>query len=204
MFIVVGLGNPGREYEQTRHNIGFITINALAEKYGVKIDHLKFNALTASAMIGTEKVLFMKPQTYMNNSGEAVGEAARFYKVPPENILVISDDINFEPGFMRIRRKGSAGGHNGLKSIINHLGSEDFPRIKMGVGAKVHPDEDLADHVLGKFNREDIDTMNDTIKKAVHASELIVSGDFDEAMNLYNTKKKKNTEEEETLEVSAE
>lgn len=190
MFIIVGLGNPGREYEQTRHNIGFIAINAVAENHGVKIDHLKFNALTATCMIGTEKVLLMKPQTYMNLSGEAVGEAARFYKVPPENILVISDDVNLAPGTLRIRRKGSAGGHNGLKSIISHLGSDGFPRIKIGVGDKVHPDEDLADHVLGKFAREDIDLMNETIKKAAAAADLIVQGETAEAMNLYNTKNK--------------
>ncbi|MBQ0135695.1 MAG: aminoacyl-tRNA hydrolase [Oscillospiraceae bacterium] len=198
MFIVVGLGNPGREYEQTRHNIGFLAINALAEAHGVKIDHLKFNALTATTVIGTEKVLLMKPQTYMNNSGEAVGEAARFYKVPPENILVISDDVTLEPGTLRIRRKGSAGGHNGLKSIINHLSSDGFPRIKIGVGDRVHPNEDLADHVLGKFAREDIDLMNETIKKAVAAADLIVKGETAEAMNLYNTKKKKNKENEDT------
>lgn len=198
MFIVVGLGNPGREYEQTRHNIGFIAINALAEAHGVKIDHLKFNALTATTVIGTEKVLLMKPQTYMNNSGEAVGEAARFYKVPPENILVISDDVTLEPGTLRIRRKGSAGGHNGLKSIINHLSSDGFPRIKIGVGDRVHPNEDLADHVLGKFAREDIDLMNETIKKAVAAADLIVKGETAEAMNLYNTKKKKIKENEDT------
>lgn len=193
MFIIVGLGNPGREYEQTRHNIGFIAINAVAENHGVKIDHLKFNALTATCMIGTEKVLLMKPQTYMNLSGEAVGEAARFYKVPPENILVISDDVNLAPGTLRIRRKGSAGGHNGLKSIISHLGSDGFPRIKIGVGDKVHPDEDLADHVLGKFAREDIDLMNETIKKAAVAADLIVQGETAEAMNLYNTKNKLKT-----------
>lgn len=193
MFIIVGLGNPGREYEQTRHNIGFIAINAVAENHGVKIDHLKFNALTATCMIGTEKVLLMKPQTYMNLSGEAVGEAARFYKVPPENILVISDDVNLAPGTLRIRRKGSAGGHNGLKSIISHLGSDGFPRIKIGVGDKVHPDEDLADHVLGKFAREDIDLMNETIKKAAAAADLIVQGETAEAMNLYNKKNKLKT-----------
>lgn len=201
MFIIVGLGNPGREYEQTRHNIGFITINAVAENHGVKIDHLKFNALTATTMIGTEKCLLMKPQTFMNNSGEAVGEAARFYKVPPENIIVISDDISLDVGTIRIRRKGTAGGHNGLKSIISHLGSDAFPRIKIGVGERVHPDEDLADHVLGKFDRADVDLMNETIKKAAKAVDLMVAGDVDEAMNLYNTKKKKKTEEDEDTPV---
>lgn len=204
MFIIVGLGNPGREYEQTRHNIGFITINAVAEAHGVKIDHLKFKSLTATCMIGTEKVLLMKPQTYMNLSGEAVGEAARFYKVPPENIIIISDDIDLDVGTLRIRRKGSDGGHNGLKSIISHLGSDGFPRIKIGVGAKAYPDEDLVDHVLGKFNREDIDLMNETIKKAAAAVDLIVQGEIDEAMNLYNKKKKKKISEEEVEETESE
>ncbi|MBQ3897377.1 MAG: aminoacyl-tRNA hydrolase, partial [Clostridia bacterium] len=149
MFIIAGLGNPGREYEQTRHNIGFIAANAIAEAHGVKIDRLKFKALTATCVIGTEKVLLMKPQTFMNNSGEAIGEAARFYKVPPENILIIADDISLPPGTLRIRRKGTAGGHNGLKSIINHLDSTEFPRIKIGVGDRENPDEELMDYVLG-------------------------------------------------------
>lgn len=197
MFIVVGLGNPGQQYEQTRHNIGFITINAVAENHGVKIDHEKWNALTAECRIGTEKVLLMKPLTFMNNSGEAVGEAARFYKVPPENVLIISDDISLKPGTVRIRRNGSAGGHNGLKSIISHLGSDNFPRIKLGVGERVHPDEDLADHVLGKFDKDDVPLMNEAIKKAAASVDLIVKGDIDGAMNLYNTRKKTEDSEEE-------
>ena len=195
MFIIAGLGNPGREYEQTRHNIGFIAANAIAEAHGVKIDRLKFKALTATCVIGTEKVLLMKPQTFMNNSGEAIGEAARFYKVPPENILIIVDDISLPPGTLRIRRKGTAGGHNGLKSIINHLDSTEFPRIKIGVGDRENPDEELMDYVLGKFPREDIDLMNETIRKAAAAADLIVQGETSEAMNLYNTKKKRPVEE---------
>ncbi len=195
MFIIAGLGNPGREYEQTRHNIGFIAANAIAEAHGVKIDRLKFKALTATCVIGTEKVLLMKPQTFMNNSGEAIGEAARFYKVPPENILIIADDISLPPGTLRIRRKGTAGGHNGLKSIINHLDSTEFPRIKIGVGDRENPDEELMDYVLGKFPREDIDLMNETIRKAAAAADLIVQGETSEAMNLYNTKKKRFVEE---------
>lgn len=195
MFIIAGLGNPGREYEQTRHNIGFIAANAIAEAHGVKIDRLKFKSLTATCTIGTEKVLLMKPQTFMNNSGEAIGEAARFYKVPPENILVIADDISLPPGTLRIRRKGTAGGHNGLKSIISHLDSTEFPRIKIGVGDRDNPDEELMDYVLGKFPREDIDLMNETIRKAAAAADLIVQGQTSEAMNLYNTKKKKAVEE---------
>ncbi|MCR4746985.1 MAG: aminoacyl-tRNA hydrolase [Clostridiales bacterium] len=195
MFIIAGLGNPGREYEQTRHNIGFIAANAIAEAHGVKIDRLKFKALTATCVIGNEKVLLMKPQTFMNNSGEAIGEAARFYKVPPENILIIADDISLPPGTLRIRRKGTAGGHNGLKSIINHLDSTEFPRIKIGVGDRENPDEELMDYVLGKFPREDIDLMNETIRKAAAAADLIVQGETSEAMNLYNTKKKRFVEE---------
>lgn len=201
MYIIAGLGNPGRDYEQTRHNIGFITANAIAEAHGVKCDHLKFNALTAKFTVGTEKVLLMKPQTFMNNSGEAIGAAARFYKVPPENILVIADDISLPPGTLRIRRKGTAGGHNGLKSIISHLDSTDFPRIKIGVGDRDNPDEELMDYVLGKFPREDIDLMNETIRKAAAAAELIVQGEIAEAMNLYNTRRKKKTEDDEDTPV---
>ena len=129
MYIIAGLGNPGPDYEKTRHNIGFLTANAIAADLGVKIDRLKFKSLTANAVIAGEKCLLMKPQTFMNNSGEAIGEAARFFKVPPENVIVISDDISLPPGTIRIRRKGSAGGHNGLKSIIAHLGSDNFPRV---------------------------------------------------------------------------
>ncbi|NLL63097.1 MAG: aminoacyl-tRNA hydrolase [Ruminococcaceae bacterium] len=186
MFIIAGLGNPGPDYEKTRHNIGFITANALAEDCGTKVDYLKFGALTVQVVIGGEKCLIMKPQTYMNNSGEAVGRAARFYKVPPENVIIISDDVSLKPGLLRIRRQGSAGGHNGLKSIIAHLGSENFPRIKIGVGDRDNPEIDLADHVLGKFLKEDISLMNEAIKSAVEATKLIIEGQIDEAMNKYN------------------
>lgn len=186
MYIVAGLGNPGPEYEKTRHNIGFLTVNALAADLGVRIDRLKFKALTANTVIAGEKCLLMKPQTFMNNSGEAIGEAARFFKVPPENVIIISDDISLEPGKIRIRRKGSAGGHNGLKSIIAHLGSDNFPRVKVGVGERKNPESDLADFVLGTFSKEDIPAMNDAILSAVDAVELIVAGKTDEAMNRYN------------------
>lgn len=186
MYIIAGLGNPGPDYEKTRHNIGFLTANALAADLGVRIDRLKFKALTANAVICGEKCLLMKPQTFMNNSGEAIGEAARFYKVPPQNVIIISDDISLQPGTIRIRRKGSAGGHNGLKSIISHLGSEDFPRVKVGVGERKNRDSDLADFVLGTFPKDDIPLMNDAILNAVDAIELIVSGKTDEAMNKYN------------------
>ena len=186
MYIIAGLGNPGPDYEKTRHNIGFLTANAIAADLGGKIDRLKFRSLTANAVIAGEKCLLMKPQTFMNNSGEAIGEAARFFKVPPENIIVISDDISLPPGTIRIRRKGSAGGHNGLKSIIAHLGSDNFPRVKVGVGERKNPDSDLANHVLGTFSKEDVKVMNEAILDAVDAVELIVSGKTDEAMNRYN------------------
>ncbi len=186
MYIIAGLGNPGPDYEKTRHNIGFLTANAIAADLGVKIDRLKFRSLTATAVIAGEKCLLMKPQTFMNNSGEAIGEAARFFKVPPENVIVISDDISLPPGTIRIRRKGSAGGHNGLKSIIAHLGSDNFPRVKVGVGERKNLDSDLADYVLGTFSKEDAKVMNEAILDAVDAVELIVSGKTDEAMNRYN------------------
>ena len=134
--ILVGLGNPGLEYERTRHNVGFVSIDYIAEKLGARIDRLKFHALVGEATVGESRVLLMKPTTYMNNSGVAVQEAAAFYKISPERVIVLHDEISFEPGKIRLRRKGSAGGHNGLKSIIAHLGSEDFPRIKIGVGQK--------------------------------------------------------------------
>ena len=137
-WIVVGLGNPGEEYRNTRHNAGFLTIDALADQLGVHIDRMKFHALTAEANIGDARVLLLKPMTYMNESGVAVGEAASFYKIPSDHILVISDDISLSPGKLRLRKKGSAGGQKGLKSIIEHLGTEDFPRLRMGVGAKPH------------------------------------------------------------------
>lgn len=186
MYLLVGLGNPDSKYENTRHNAGFITIDHIADTYGVKIDRLKFHSLTAECRIGSERCLLMKPQTYMNNSGEAVGEAARFYKIPPENVLVISDDISLEPGRLRIRRKGSAGGHNGLKSIIAHLGSDGFPRVRVGVGDRENPDYSLADFVLGKFTKEETKLLQEAVNNAQKAAEYIVSGHIDKAMNDYN------------------
>ena len=147
-FIIVGLGNPGKQYELTRHNAGFLFADLLADKNGVKINKIQFKAVTASLTLGGVKCLLMKPQTFMNNSGEAVRQAASFYKIPPERILVVFDDISLPCGRLRIRRKGSDGGHNGIKSIIYHLNSDAFPRVKLGVGEKPHPDYDLADWVL--------------------------------------------------------
>lgn len=185
-WLIVGLGNPGAKYETTRHNAGFLFVTLLEDKLGFKAKKLKFHALTGDTYIGTHRVLVMKPQTMMNNSGEAVAECAAFYKIPPEKIIVVFDDISLEPGKLRIRRKGSAGGHNGIKSIISHLSSEEFPRIKIGVGAKPHPDYDLADWVLGNFPKEDIPKMREAFEKAFEALEIMVSGDIDAAMSKYN------------------
>ena len=168
-WIIVGLGNPGSQYDRTRHNVGFRAIDALADCLGVKINRSRFRALTATAVIGGEKVLLMKPQTFMNASGMAVEPAAAFYKVPADRILVIFDDISLPIGKIRIRADGSAGGHNGLKSLISSLGRQDFPRIKVGVGAKPHPDYDLADWVLSKFSAKEEKELAPAVENAVDA-----------------------------------
>ena len=186
-YLIVGLGNPGAKYENTRHNAGFLCVTYLEDKLGFTAKKLKFHALIGDTKIGNCKVLVMKPQTMMNNSGVAVGECATFYKIPPENIIVIYDDISLEPGKLRIRRKGSAGGHNGIKSIIAHLGSENFPRIKLGVGAKPHPDYDLADWVLSNFPKKDIPLVKDALGKASDSLEYIIKGDLEGAMSKYNS-----------------
>ena len=184
--IVAGLGNIGKEYEKTRHNAGFMAIDALAEKCGVRIDRVKFHALTSEATIGGVRVLLMKPTTYMNNSGVAISEAAAFYKIAPENVIVLHDEISFDVGVMRIRRRGSAGGHNGLKSIIAHLGSDAFPRIKIGVGKKPSPEYDLVDFVLGKFSQDDLAKLSEQNGPVIAAVELMLAGKIDEAMNSYS------------------
>ena len=184
--IVVGLGNVGAEYVKTRHNIGFMAIDYIAEKIGIRIDRVKFNAYTAEGSLGSKRVLFMKPTTLMNRSGIAIGEAAAFYKIPPENIIVLCDEISFEPGLFRIRRKGSAGGHNGLKSIIERLGSQDFPRIKIGVGQKPSPDYDLAAWVLGRFPEEALKAEESRFNDIYTACELIVMDKCEEAMNKFS------------------
>lgn len=184
--IIVGLGNVGAEYVKTRHNIGFMAIDYIAEKIGIKIDRVKFNAYTAEGTLGSKRVLFMKPTTLMNRSGIAIGEAAAFYKIPPENIIVLCDEISFEPGLFRIRRKGSAGGHNGLKSIIERLGSQDFPRIKIGVGQKPSPDYDLAAWVLGKFSDEALKAEEARFNDIYSACELILMDKCEEAMNKFS------------------
>ena len=185
-WLVVGLGNPGPKYDWTRHNMGFLVIDELAEREKIPVQKLKFKALTNTVVIGDQSVLLMKPTTYMNLSGGAVGEAARFYKIPPERILVISDDVALPQGKLRIRRSGSAGGHNGLKDIIAHLGGDGFPRIKVGVGGKPHPDSDMADWVLGKFTGQDKKVMEDAIQRAADAVETLLKYGVDQAMSKHN------------------
>lgn len=185
-WLLVCLGNPGGQYENTRHNAGFMVADELAERQGVPIQRLKFRALTNTVTIGDQKVLLMKPTTYMNLSGEAVHEAAAFYKVPPDHILVVSDEAALPPGRIRVRKNGSAGGHNGLKNIIAHLGAEDFPRIRVGVGQKPHPDYDMADWVLGRLQGEDKKAVESAVKKAADAAECLIKEGPDRAMNQYN------------------
>lgn len=187
MYIIAGLGNPGKQYDMTRHNIGFHTIDYIAEKHGIKLSKLKFKAVYGEGKIGGEKVYLVKPQTYMNLSGEAVGEMARFYKIPPENIIVINDDISLDTGRIRIRAKGSAGGHNGLKSIIYHLSTDVFPRVKMGVGAPKDADE-LVDFVLGRFTKAEIPVMETAIINAEGAVCEIIKNGTESAMNKFNGK----------------
>lgn len=183
--IVVGLGNPDRKYENTRHNTGFIGIDALAEKYGVAIDRLKYKSYCAAVEIGDAKVLLMKPQTYMNNSGEAVVEAMNFYKIPPENVIIIFDDISLDVGLMRVKRKGSDGGQKGMRSIIYLSGKDTFPRVKIGIGHK--PEKwDLADWVLSQFSADERKLIDEVTEKTANAVELILQGNIDKAMNLYN------------------
>ena len=185
-WIVAGLGNPGLEYENTRHNAGFLTMDELAKQCGVKLDQMKFKSDCGEAMLGEVRCLLMKPTTYMNLSGDAIAAAANFYKIPPEQVLVIYDDISLPPGKLRLRRKGSAGGHNGIKSIIAQLGTEEFPRIRVGVGAKPNPQYDLADWVLSKFSEEDMTALQPALEHAADAAKKVVSGDMKGAMNLYS------------------
>ena len=187
-YILAGLGNPGKEYEHTRHNAGFLAIDSIAAAKGVKIDRAKFQSLTAVADIGGVGVLLMKPQTYMNNSGSAVGEAARFYKIAPENVIVISDDVNLDVGRLRVRKSGSAGGQKGLNDIIEVLGTDQIPRIRVGVGKKPHPDYDIKDWVLSNFSKTELEKLSETYPRVLVGAENIVSGDLDGAMQLCNGK----------------
>ncbi len=189
MYIIAGLGNPTAQYAHTRHNVGFDTIDVLAEKYNINVNESKFKALCGSGYIEGQKVLLLKPLTYMNLSGEAIRAAADFYKIDPEEeLIVLCDDINLDPGRIRIREKGSAGGHNGLKNIILHCGTDAFTRIKIGVGEKPK-ERDLADWVLARFPKEEEETMAQAFKDAADAAALIVTGEIRKAQDLYNKKK---------------
>ena len=185
-WLVVFLGNPGAKYNGTRHNAGFMAADAMAKELNVAINKLRFKALTATVTIGGEKVLLMKPQTYMNLSGEAVGQAAKFYKISPERIIVVSDEVAMPIGKLRIRKSGSAGGHNGLKDIIRHLGTQDFPRIRMGVGAAPQPDYDMADWVLSTFKNKDAEDMQDLAERVSKAVQCYITEGPDRAMNKFN------------------
>lgn len=186
-FIVAGLGNPDRKYTYTRHNSGFLCVDMLSSKHSFSVDRLKFKSLICDTVIAGHRCIVMKPQTYMNNSGEAIRDCAAFYKIPPEKILIICDDINLDVGKLRIRRKGSDGGQNGVKNIIYHLNSDSFPRIKIGIGKKPHPDYNLADWVLSEFSKKELESLEPVLKNACDAVELIINGKTDEAMNLFNS-----------------
>ena len=185
-WLVVGLGNPGSKYESTRHNMGFLAVDKLAQNEKLKFNKLRFKAWTATWEVGGEKVLLMKPQTYMNLSGESVGEAARFYKIPADHVLIISDDISLPAGKLRIRASGSAGGHNGLKNIIQHLGTDKFPRIKVGVGSPQQAGFDTVDWVIGKPMGEDQKVIIEALDKAVAAIPVLIEQGIDRAMSRFN------------------
>ncbi len=186
MFLIVGLGNPGRKYVSTRHNVGFEVADTICAKYDIKMKKSKFCAEIGEGRIGAEKVLVVKPQTYMNLSGEAVRDIAEYYDVESEHILVIYDDISLPVGKLRIREKGSAGGHNGIKNIIYQLGTDIFPRIKVGVGAPEHEDYDLKDYVLGRFSKEEVKILVQSAIRATDAVEEIITKNATSAMNKYN------------------
>lgn len=187
MFVVVGLGNPGKDYVGTRHNVGFDTIDLLSKRHSVDLNKIKFKSVYGEVNIKGEKVLLVKPQTYMNNSGEAVREIMDFYKLEMENIIVVVDDIDIDYGTVRVKGKGSAGSHNGLKSIISHTRSQKFPRIKIGIGKK-HEKQDLASFVLGRFSKEERLDMDQAILNSAKAVETIIEYDINRAMNEFNNK----------------
>lgn len=186
-YLIVGLGNPTKEYENTRHNCGFIAVDYLADKLNCKMNKIKFKSTVGDCVINSHRCLLLKPSTYMNLSGQAVTEAMRFYKIPPQNVIVIFDDISLDVGKMRIRRKGSDGGQKGMQNIIYLSGSQDFPRIKVGIGKKPHPDYDLKKWVLSRFSNDDKKLIAPLLDNIVDAVELMVDGNIDKAMNLYNS-----------------
>lgn len=186
-WLVVGLGNPGAKYENTRHNVGFMTADLFMKENGGEFNKSKMQGVFGECKIGNSRILTVKPQTFMNNSGVCVSQIAKFYKIPNERIIVIFDDISLDVGNLRIRRKGSHGGHNGMRSIVGHLGNDNIPRIKVGVGAKPHPDYDLADWVLSKFPKSDTENLNKSLENASLAIKEIISHDIDCAMNKFNS-----------------
>ena len=188
MYVICGLGNPGKKYENTRHNMGFITIDQLAEKHDIKVDRVKFKALVGEGRIAGQKVLLVKPQTYMNLSGESVQEVMHFYKLDPEELIVIYDDLDLEVGALRLRKFGSAGTHNGMRSVVQHLNSDRFPRIRLGIGA--NGKRDIIDHVIGGFTKDEVPVLEEAVTKAVSAIECMLGEGIDRAMSQYNTKKK--------------
>lgn len=189
MYLIVGLGNPGREYVNTRHNIGFEAIDVLCGKYGVTLNKTKFRADCGEGFIAGEKAIFIKPQTYMNLSGESVREFAEFYKADIDHIIVLFDDVALPVGRLRVRPKGSAGGHNGIKNIIYQLGSEEFARVRIGIGAPSHPDFPMADYVLGRFSKDEIELLIPAVKRAADAVETIITDGVGAAMNMFNSAK---------------
>lgn len=186
-YVIAGLGNPGLEYENIRHNAGFIVLDMLAKQCGEEINRMQFKGRTADVMLGDKRCLLLKPTTYMNNSGESIVQALEFYKLDVSSLIVVCDDISLDVGRLRIRRKGSHGGHNGLRSICELTGSDSYERIKMGVGKKPHPDYDLAKWVLGKFGKEDMEKLNTAAENACECIKLMVQGKTDQAMNKYNS-----------------
>ena len=189
MYIIVGLGNPGKKYENTRHNMGFLTIDVIAEKLGIKVDRIKFKSLVGVTNYAGQKVILVKPQTYMNLSGQAVREIMNFYKVPVENLIVIYDDIDIAVGKLRIRKKGSAGTHNGMRDIVYQIQDDNFPRIRVGIGAERKGD--LVNFVIGGFSKEERPLLEDSITKAADASLAIIKDGIEKAMNAYNVREKK-------------
>lgn len=192
-FIIAGLGNPGRKYENTRHNLGFITVDKIAEDNGIPVKKIKFKSLVGEGVIGSDKVILMKPQTFMNNSGEALREIVNFYKIPPENLIVIYDDFDIPIGSIRVRKFGSAGTHNGMRSVIRLLGFDNFPRIRIGIDSTIK--NDLIDFVTGGFRKEEVPLLEEAVTNGAAAAETIVTKGIDLAMNRYNTKKTREKDE---------
>lgn len=200
MYIIAGLGNPGKKYENTRHNMGFLVLDAFAERHGIKVSRIKHKALTGDGIVAGKKVLLVKPQTYMNLSGESLREVMDYYKVPIENLIVIYDDLDLETGALRIRKKGSSGSHNGMKSVIYQLQDDGFPRIRIGIGGA--DGRDWKDYVTGGVSKEEADVLSETIRRAADAVTCILEEGIDIAMNKYNTPKKKKEKPEQEEELS--